>query len=167
LGLSDDEVAAIDHWPHGEGLLGELIDHPAPIRVPEIADDVRSAGFPDGHPPMHTFLGVPVRVRETVFGNLYLTDKQGPGGAREPRRPAPAGRARRRGDDAVARRRRAGRPAGGGAPGALRLSGSRSSCAPSTQKGARRATGSVEPWSPCRAQRAGRAGGLPTARTSL
>jgi len=83
LGLSDDEVAAIDHWPHGEGLLGELIDHPAPIRVPEIADDVRSAGFPDGHPPMHTFLGVPVRVRETVFGNLYLTDKQGPGGARE------------------------------------------------------------------------------------
>ncbi len=43
---SDDEVAAIDHWPHGEGLLGELIDHPAPIRVPEIAEDVRSAGFP-------------------------------------------------------------------------------------------------------------------------
>jgi len=79
LGLSDDEVAAIDHWPHGEGLLGELIDHPAPIRVPEIADDVRSAGFPDGHPPMHTFLGVPVRVRDTVFGNLYLTDKQVPG----------------------------------------------------------------------------------------
>ncbi|WP_069387815.1 GAF domain-containing sensor histidine kinase [Cellulosimicrobium cellulans] len=75
LGLSDDEVAAIDHWPHGEGLLGELIDHPEPIRVPEIADDVRSAGFPEGHPPMHTFLGVPVRVRETVFGNLYLTDK--------------------------------------------------------------------------------------------
>lgn len=80
LGLSDDEVAAIDHWPHGEGLLGELIDHPAPIRVPEIADDVRSAGFPEGHPPMHTFLGVPVRVRDTVFGNLYLTDKQVPGG---------------------------------------------------------------------------------------
>ncbi|WP_244985559.1 GAF domain-containing sensor histidine kinase [Cellulosimicrobium cellulans] len=83
LGLSDDEVAEIDHWPHGEGLLGELIDHPAPIRVPEIADDVRSAGFPDGHPPMHTFLGVPVRVRDTVFGNLYLTDKQGPGGGCE------------------------------------------------------------------------------------
>ncbi|WP_228485128.1 GAF domain-containing sensor histidine kinase [Cellulosimicrobium sp. JZ28] len=80
LGLSDDEVAEIDHWPHGEGLLGELIDHPAPIRVPEIADDVRSAGFPEGHPPMHTFLGVPVRVRDTVFGNLYLTDKQVPGG---------------------------------------------------------------------------------------
>ena len=77
LGLSDDQVAAIDHWPHGEGLLGELIDHPEPIRVPEIADDVRSAGFPEGHPPMHTFLGVPVRVRDTVFGNLYLTDKTG------------------------------------------------------------------------------------------
>lgn len=77
LGLSDGEVAAIDHWPHGEGLLGELIDRPEPIRVPEIADDVRSAGFPEGHPPMHTFLGVPVRVRETVFGNLYLTDKAG------------------------------------------------------------------------------------------
>lgn len=76
LGLSDDEVAAIDHWPHGEGLLGEIIDHPEPIRVHEIADDVRSAGFPEGHPLMHTFLGVPVRVRETVFGNLYLTDKQ-------------------------------------------------------------------------------------------
>ncbi|WP_455604869.1 GAF domain-containing sensor histidine kinase [Cellulosimicrobium funkei] len=83
LGLSDDEVAEIDHWPHGEGLLGELIDHPAPIRVPEIADDVRSAGFPEGHPPMHTFLGVPVRVRDTVFGNLYLTDKQVPGGGCE------------------------------------------------------------------------------------
>lgn len=81
LGLSDDEVAAIDHWPHGEGLLGELIDHPEPIRVPEIADDVRSAGFPEGHPPMHTFLGVPVRVRETVFGNLYLTDKRVPAAA--------------------------------------------------------------------------------------
>lgn len=77
LGLTDDEVAAIDHWPHGEGLLGELIDHPEPIRVAEIADDVRSAGFPAGHPPMHTFLGVPVRVRDTVFGNLYLTDKAG------------------------------------------------------------------------------------------
>lgn len=81
LGLSDDEVAAIDHWPHGEGLLGEIIDHPEPVRVPEIADDVRSAGFPEGHPPMHTFLGVPVRVRDTVFGNLYLTDKQAPGGS--------------------------------------------------------------------------------------
>ncbi|OLT55081.1 GAF domain-containing sensor histidine kinase [Cellulosimicrobium sp. CUA-896] len=77
LGLTDDEVAAIDHWPHGEGLLGELIDRPEAIRVPEIADDVRSAGFPEGHPPMHTFLGVPVRVRDTVFGNLYLTDKAG------------------------------------------------------------------------------------------
>jgi signal transduction histidine kinase len=83
LGLSDDEVAAIDHWPHGEGLLGELIDNPEPIRVPEIGDDVRSAGFPEGHPPMHTFLGVPVRVRETVFGNLYLTDKQSSAGDRE------------------------------------------------------------------------------------
>ncbi|MBD5784924.1 GAF domain-containing protein [Cellulosimicrobium terreum] len=77
LGLTDDEVAAISHWPHGEGLLGALIDHPEPIRVKEIADDVRSAGFPAGHPPMHTFLGVPVRVRDTVFGNLYLTDKVG------------------------------------------------------------------------------------------
>nr|WP_241744162.1 GAF domain-containing protein [Cellulosimicrobium arenosum] len=75
VGMDDDAVAAVSHWPRGEGLLGELIDHPAPVRVPEIEDDVRSAGFPEGHPPMRTFLGVPVRARDAVFGNLYLTDK--------------------------------------------------------------------------------------------
>ncbi|WP_265522273.1 GAF domain-containing sensor histidine kinase [Oerskovia flava] len=76
-GLDDDEVAAIEHWPRGEGLLGELIHAPHPLRVDEIGDDHRSSGFPAGHPPMHTFLGVPVRVRDAVYGNLYLTDKRG------------------------------------------------------------------------------------------
>src|SRR5690606_8172265 len=77
------EVAALDHWPHGAGRRGARIANPAPTRVPELADDARAALFPAGPAPMHTSLGGPVRVRETVFGNLYLTDKQGPGGARE------------------------------------------------------------------------------------
>ena len=54
---------------------GRLIDDPQPIRLTRIADDPRSSGFPDGHPPMTTFLGVPIRSRDSVFGNLYLTDR--------------------------------------------------------------------------------------------
>jgi GAF domain-containing protein len=51
-----------------------LIDDPAPIRLQRIGDDTRSSGFPPGHPPMNSFLGVPIRVRDAVFGNLYLTE---------------------------------------------------------------------------------------------
>ena len=77
VGLSSDEIEAIHHWPQGRGLLGLLIDDPRPLRLADIAAHPASSGFPDGHPPMHGFLGVPVRIRDEVFGNLYLTGKRG------------------------------------------------------------------------------------------
>jgi signal transduction histidine kinase len=79
VGLDEAEIARMDHWPEGRGLLGELITHPAPLHLKEIADHPRSFGFPDGHPPMRSFLGVPVRIRSEVYGNLYLTEKRGGG----------------------------------------------------------------------------------------
>jgi len=79
VGLNQDEIARIHHWPDGRGLLGLLIDDPRPLRLADIASHPASSGFPDGHPPMRSFLGVPVRVRDEVFGNLYLTDKRGGG----------------------------------------------------------------------------------------
>jgi signal transduction histidine kinase len=77
VGLGEAQIAAIHHWPEGRGLLGELIANPRPVRLHDLAADPRSSGFPAGHPPMRTFLGVPVRVRDEVYGNLYLTEKQG------------------------------------------------------------------------------------------
>ena len=79
VGLSQDEIARIHHWPEGRGLLGLLVDDPRPLRLADISSHPASSGFPDGHPPMHGFLGVPVRVRDEVFGNLYLTGKRGGG----------------------------------------------------------------------------------------
>ena len=76
VGFDDDQIAKVDHWPEGRGLLGELITNPRPLRISEIASDRRSSGFPAGHPPMRSFLGAPVRVRDKVFGNLYLTEKR-------------------------------------------------------------------------------------------
>jgi GAF domain-containing protein len=75
VGLTEAEIAAIHHWPEGRGLLGELITNPRPLRLADIADHPSSFGVPDGHPPMRSFLGVPVRIRDEVFGNLYLTEK--------------------------------------------------------------------------------------------
>ena len=77
FGLDEEQIAAIDHWPEGRGLLGELITNPQPLRLPDMSAHPRSYGFPAGHPPMKTFLGVPVRIRDEVYGNLYLTEKQG------------------------------------------------------------------------------------------
>ncbi|WP_166348593.1 sensor histidine kinase [Phytoactinopolyspora limicola] len=77
VGLTEDEIARIAEWPHGRGLLGLLIKEPQALRLPEISAHPESYGFPDGHPPMHNFLGVPIRVRDEVFGNLYLTEKNG------------------------------------------------------------------------------------------
>ena len=76
-GMAPEIVARIGRGPQGKGLLGALIDEPVPIRAARIADDPRSSGFPDGHPPMSGFLGVPIRVRGEVFGSLYLCERIG------------------------------------------------------------------------------------------
>ena len=75
VGLDERTVARIGHLPEGKGLLGALIDDPSTIRLRSIDDDPRSVGFPPHHPPMTSFLGVPVLVRGKVFGNLYLTER--------------------------------------------------------------------------------------------
>ncbi|WP_280722800.1 GAF domain-containing protein [Kitasatospora sp. MAA4] len=77
VGLAEEEIAEIGPLPSGKGILGELIHHPQPLQLSDLSAHPASYGFPANHPPMHTFLGVPVRVREEVFGNLYLTDKRG------------------------------------------------------------------------------------------
>jgi signal transduction histidine kinase len=76
VGLSQAEIEGVHHWPAGRGLLGLLIDDPRPLRLADIASHPESSGFPAGHPPMRGFLGVPVRIRDEVFGNLYLTNKR-------------------------------------------------------------------------------------------
>jgi signal transduction histidine kinase len=78
-GMTPVQVSEIGDLPTGHGLLGLLIDDPQPIRLHEIAAHPASYGFPEHHPPMSSFLGVPVRIRDRVFGNLYLTEKAGPG----------------------------------------------------------------------------------------
>jgi two-component system, NarL family, sensor histidine kinase DevS len=79
VGLTEEEIGRIDHWPEGRGLLGLVIKEPRPLRLAGISAHAESSGFPPGHPAMHSFLGVPVRVRDEVFGNLYLTNKRGGG----------------------------------------------------------------------------------------
>jgi two-component system, NarL family, sensor histidine kinase DevS len=76
-GLDPRTHARIGDLPTGRGVLGLLIADPRPVRLPDITRHPQSAGFPPHHPPMHSFLGVPVRIRDQVFGNLYLADKQG------------------------------------------------------------------------------------------
>jgi two-component system, NarL family, sensor histidine kinase DevS len=76
VGLDQAQIARIHHWPEGRGLLGALITDPRPVRLADLSADSRSSGFPEGHPPMRTFLGVPVRIRSEVYGNLYLTEKR-------------------------------------------------------------------------------------------
>jgi signal transduction histidine kinase len=76
-GLTDEEREAIGPLPRGRGILGVLIRDARPLRLERIGDDPRSSGFPSNHPPMTTFLGVPIALRGQAFGNLYLTDKAG------------------------------------------------------------------------------------------
>jgi signal transduction histidine kinase len=76
-GLTDEERRAIGHLPVGKGILGLLITESRPIRMAKIQDHPRSVGFPPNHPPMTSFLGVPIKVRDRVYGNLYLTEKRG------------------------------------------------------------------------------------------
>ncbi|WP_344955139.1 GAF domain-containing sensor histidine kinase [Actinomadura miaoliensis] len=77
VGVSDRQIEDIGHWPHGHGILGLLIKEPHSLRLTDLSRHPESYGFPPGHPPMRTFLGVPIRVRDEVFGNLYLTEKAG------------------------------------------------------------------------------------------
>ncbi len=72
VGMDDSTVSEIGRLPEGKGLLGALIADPRPIRLEDLGADARSVGFPEGHPPMRGFLGVPIRLREEVFGALYL-----------------------------------------------------------------------------------------------
>jgi len=76
-GITAEQRSAIGALPVGHGLLGEIIQQPYPLRIPEIAEHPHSSGFPPNHPPMHSFLGAPVTARGEVFGNIYLTDKKG------------------------------------------------------------------------------------------
>jgi len=78
-GMSEEVRARIGELPRGRGLLGEIIDRPEPLRLHDIATHPSSFGFPEHHPPMSSFLGVPIRIRDQVFGNLYLTEKTGGG----------------------------------------------------------------------------------------
>jgi signal transduction histidine kinase len=78
-GLDAETFAAIGDLPTGRGILGILIRDAQPLRLHDIADDPRSVGFPPQHPPMHTFLGVPILLRGVAYGNLYLTEKGGGG----------------------------------------------------------------------------------------
>jgi GAF domain-containing protein len=77
VGVTPEERKAIGHIPVGRGLLGLLIHEARPVRVRKISKDPRSVGFPSNHPPMGSFLGAPVEARGRVFGNIYLTEKQG------------------------------------------------------------------------------------------
>ncbi len=76
-GIDEPSREQIGRLPEGRGVLGVLIDDPKPIRLDDISRHPDSVGFPTHHPPMRTFLGVPVRIRDEVFGNLYLTEKAG------------------------------------------------------------------------------------------
>uniref|UniRef100_UPI003221C3D8 GAF domain-containing sensor histidine kinase n=1 Tax=Intrasporangium sp. TaxID=1925024 RepID=UPI003221C3D8 len=76
-GVTPQERAAIGAPPRGHGILGLLITDPKPLRLKDIGAHEKSSGFPPNHPPMTTFVGVPVRIRDEVFGNLYLTEKRG------------------------------------------------------------------------------------------
>ncbi|MGH3911685.1 MAG: GAF domain-containing protein, partial [Pseudonocardiaceae bacterium] len=83
VGIEQDLADRIGALPQGRGVLGQLINHPRPLRLRRISDHPSSYGLPEHHPPMNSFLGVPVAVRGEVFGNLYLTEKRGGSGFTE------------------------------------------------------------------------------------
>jgi two-component system, NarL family, sensor histidine kinase DevS len=78
-GIDDETRTTIGDPPHGRGILGVLIRDGRPLRLHDLTEDPRSVGFPPGHPPMRSFLGVPILVRGVSFGNLYLTEKDDAG----------------------------------------------------------------------------------------
>src|SRR3954452_15390618 len=76
-GIDPETQAAIGELPRGRGILGVLISEEAPLRLHDLSEDRRAVGFPPNHPPMRTFLGVPIHLRGIAYGNLYLTEKTG------------------------------------------------------------------------------------------
>ena len=76
VGIPSEEIAKIGNLPRGHGILGLLIVDPKPLRLPNLSEHPESYGFPPNHPPMSSFLGVPILLHNRVFGNLYLTDKR-------------------------------------------------------------------------------------------
>ncbi|MCG8925903.1 GAF domain-containing protein, partial [Lentzea sp. CC55] len=76
VGIDPETRSHMGHLPEGKGLLGLLIKDPRAIRLHDISEHAASVGFPPNHPAMHSFLGAPVRVRDEVFGNLYMTEKR-------------------------------------------------------------------------------------------
>jgi signal transduction histidine kinase len=76
-GMNEETIAAIGDLPRGRGILGALITQAEPLRLHDLASDPRSVGFPQRHPPMSSFLGVPILMRGVAYGNLYLTEKKG------------------------------------------------------------------------------------------
>ncbi|MFJ8962508.1 GAF domain-containing protein [Lentzea sp. NPDC102401] len=79
VGIDPETRSQMGHLPEGKGLLGLLIKEPRAIRLHDLAEHQASVGFPPNHPPMHSFIGVPVRVRDEIFGNLYMTEKKNDG----------------------------------------------------------------------------------------
>ena len=77
VGIDEETRRDIGNLPRGRGVLGELIREPAPLRLRDVNAHPHAYGFPPGHPPMHSFLGVPIAVRGEIYGNLYMTEKQG------------------------------------------------------------------------------------------
>lgn len=76
-GIAPEIRATMGPLPVGRGVLGELLHHPEVLRIPKLSDHPASVGFPPNHPPMDTFLGAPIIVRDELFGSIYLTEKQG------------------------------------------------------------------------------------------
>ena len=76
LGIDEATRQSIGPLPTGRGVLGELMHTPAPLRLADVSAHPHSYGFPSGHPPMHSFLGVPILIGDEPYGNLYLTEKQ-------------------------------------------------------------------------------------------
>ena len=76
-GVDEETRRAIGDLPRGRGILGLLIDEPRPLRLADVGEHPQSYGFPPGHPPMRSFLGVPILIRGEAWGNLYLTEKAG------------------------------------------------------------------------------------------
>ncbi|WP_181035153.1 GAF domain-containing protein [Arthrobacter sp. B0490] len=79
VGMSEDEITRIGAHPQGLGVLGLLLTEPRPVRLHDLREHGLAVGFPENHPQMRSFLGVPIRIHGTVFGNLYLTEKKGGG----------------------------------------------------------------------------------------